>query len=214
MPTTLTFSVYDGDNGKLPVDFAFRTRTISIYSRDRPADVHSKDIVRLDVVRQSDGTRLSGVFCVDTVGSKSGQLRAHRAHLPELKEGDQVTVDIALASPAECAEWLRTNADPERKAMGMTLNTILSASQDVIDLTRVSKDNFGEARRDRELAEQSRRQGIWFALGGFLLGALLDLGLIEEKFNISLPPFALIVGFAVGAGILLYAHFRWNRRPT
>jgi hypothetical protein len=134
--------------------------------------------------------------------------------LPELKEGDQVTVDIALASPAECAEWLRTNADPERKAMGMTLNTILSASQDVIDLTRVSKDNFGEARRDRELAEQSRRQGIWFALGGFLLGALLDLGLIEEKFNISLPPFALIVGFAVGAGILLYAHFRWNRRPT
>lgn len=200
------------DHADFP-EYVRRTRTICIYADDRPG-IKSKDLVRVTVT--ANGTEKSGTFCVDAVGSKSGHLIASAKHLKELGLAAKMRANVTIrqATAAECVDWLQANADPERQALGFMLGEAIDASasakqaaleanyssQSAVqaaaharDAAEQSRSNYKKALLSEQKAEIDRKKGYFYAFFAFILGAFLDVGMIEEKSGLNVPGWLIIL---------------------
>lgn len=174
-------------------NFIRRTRTVCIHASDRPKGIYSKNLVRIIVSYPTNDLAAEGVFCVDALGSKAGQLIGHPSHFKGIPNGSEVKVSILPATPGDCVKWLEGNDDPERKSLGKILNFALLGAEETNRLSAMSEENFKEAKRDRLIASQDKRKGIIYGIAGFLGGIIFDIGMIESKFGITIPTYIIII---------------------
>jgi hypothetical protein len=202
----------EGERG----EFVRRTRTICIHSEGRPG-IGSKSIAKVKL-RTKGGQECEGVFCVDALGSRSGEIIAHKSHIP-FANGTEVTLDIREATATECIEWLKKNDDPERKAFGHILETAVTTeaeakrlqSLSVENLTlaeqtfRVASQTYEDARVAAIEARKDKAAGWFIGAAGFIFGALLDVGLIEEKTGYDIPIAFIIALCGLATALILTA---------
>lgn len=193
------------DDEALTEDFLFRTRTVCIHSSARPKDIRSKNLARLRITCRATGTVIDDVFCVDARGSRKNFIRGHAAHFRGIEDGAEIAMEITPASEADCIVWLRQNADPERQVFGQILAGATEARNQVAALTRAAQENFRAAEEERALASLERKKGILYGTAGFLGGACLDLGLLEDKLGIVLPLWLMLLSLIVAVALPVYA---------
>lgn len=200
-------------------DFIRRTRTICIYADERPG-IYSKSLAKVKLTT-SNGRVIEDVFCVDAKGSKKGCIIGHAAHFVGFKNGETVTLDIDVASARDCVHWLSENDDPERKAFSHILKNTLDASDETREISALAqktlettKENLKKAQElseiahaEKESARRDRKVATVFGVVGFALGAILDIGMLEDKFGIFVPKEIILGLFAVSLLALLLA--RW-----
>lgn len=211
---SLTFAPVENNDDW--ADFIGRTKTVCIYSKDRPG-IASKGLVRLAIKVRDKEKIITGVYCVDAKGSERGKFRAHPSHFPDLKRDDVIDLTIKAATAEDCVEWLQENTDPERKAFAHILRNSLSAvneSNQVRELTaenlklakenlRKSEESEERASKDRLIAAEDRRSGMALGILGFLLGALFDIGWLESKFEYYTPKWLVITLLIVFTTLLM-----------
>ncbi|MEP1768237.1 MAG: hypothetical protein ABJJ53_16560 [Sulfitobacter sp.] len=191
-------------------DYIRRTKTVCLWNGDRP-NVKSKALARITI--KTSGGEKSDIFCVDARGSKKGHLTAHPSHFKSLglEADDKVQVEVSEATAEECASWLLENADPERKAFGLILNKTIDASQQ-------ARENLDQARFSEAKAKAYKEKSVVYAAAAFIAGSLLDIGMIEDKFGLTVPPTVIVVVAIVAVILFLSASriaqlFRENTRP-
>lgn len=204
------------DLGSERSDFVRRTRTICVYSDDRP-EIASKSLVKVTVTSKCKNVVVDGVFCVDALGSKKGSFVGHPSHFQGLNDGDEITLTITPATANECVAWLESNDDPERKAFALILKNALQVSEETRNISKLAHETFETtklnldkaeqlseiARRDKENSDKNRKLGIVYGAVGFILGALLDLGMLEEKFGFTIPTQGIGALFLVAVAVLI-----------
>ena len=204
--TLLTFEEAKFED-KDRTEFIRRTKTICILHEYRKG-IPSKSLVRA-IITKANGSICEGVFCVDALGSSKGKIIGHKSHFSELEDGEKVNVEIIPASSNDCAEWLVSNADPERQAFGHILKTSIDASEETKRLSEIAKRNLENSKQniekadslaesaevDRRSARLDRKKGVIYAISGFFLGALFDVGMLEEKFGTDIPVLVILVIF-------------------
>ncbi|MDQ0455142.1 hypothetical protein [Rhizobium paknamense] len=188
-------------------EYIRRTRTICMYPGDRPQGIYSKSLVKVKVANPQDDKTVEGVFCIDSKGSKKGQLLAHHSHFKGIAAGSVVDIDIKPAAPVDYVEWLQQNDDPERKALGEILNFALTGAEDAKTARTASEENLDAAQRDRSVAAHDRQRGVFYGIAGFIGGIVFDIGMLEEKLGIKFPLVLIIMLFL----IVVYAIFRGFR---
>ena len=184
-----------------------RTRTICIHSSNRPR-IETKSLVHVTVTHK--GNVREGTYCVDARGSKIGHLIASETHLKELgvRAGAEVEFTIRPATASESVSWLKDNAVPERKALAFMLDEAIKASSAAVQAAndakistqsageaaikaesaaQIAKVNFDNALKAEREAEVQRKRGVIYAAAAFVAGALIDVGMIEEKFSVEVP---------------------------
>lgn len=178
-------------------DYIRRTKTICLWSRDRP-NVKSKALARI-TIKTSNEVK-SDVFCVDALGSKAGHFTAHPSHFSslDLKENDKIQVEVREATAEECVSWLLENDDPERKAFGHMLDQSIDASQQ-------AKENLIQSRLSEANAKAYKDKSVVYAAAAFIAGSLLDIGMIEDKFGFSVAPTVVVISAIVAVILFLSA---------
>jgi F0F1-type ATP synthase assembly protein I len=177
-------------------DFIRRTRTLCLHSTDRPG-IYSKNLVKVVVSCASLEHPIEGVFCVDAEGSRKGSLVAHKSHFKGLPDGAEIDIEIFEATPRDCVEWLRGNDDPERKSLGEILNFALDGAEEAKRISKISEENFKQAKQDRIVAAQDKKKGMLYGVAGFLGGVIFDVGMIEDKLDYKIPLGFIIFLFLV-----------------
>ena len=189
------------------IEFIRRTKTLCIHYDNRKG-ISSKSLVKV-IITQANGLIHEGVFCVDAQGSKKGKIIGHESSFNNLEDGEEVNVEIIAASSIDCVEWLIRNDDPERKAFGHILKTSIDASEETKRLSEIAKENLENSKHniekadslaesaevDRRSARLDRKKGVIYAISGFFLGALFDVGMLEEKFGTDIPVLVILVIF-------------------
>jgi len=169
--------------------FLRSTRSICVYSQDVP--FNSKEIYTVEFI-VNDEVKHSGIYCIDLLGSQRGYVIVGDKRILEKCDEQPAELRILEADARTKSEWLKSNLDPERRALGTILEEDLSKSDalrsELTELANEAKHNFTLAQKEREKI-RSARNWIWGMSGAaFVGGSLLDFGLLEEKFGFSITP--------------------------
>ncbi|NSL92651.1 hypothetical protein [Acetobacter syzygii] len=207
----------------------WETKSICIPPKDtnlRKVCVSSKS---LQVVIIKDGKEIvhSDTYCMDKKGSRQGKLmhgcpKITKAITDPTKK---YTVEFRTPETKDITTWLESNFSPERKALGAVFRDVydyLEASK--AEITRISKSVsedlqttktvFGkiqesekQASQDRKIASKEKKVGFLVGISGFLLGSLMDFGLLKDLNIFSITKSEAELGLSSAVIILLVAGF-------
>jgi hypothetical protein len=198
-----------------------------------PKDINQEKVhipsKSLQVVTIKDGDVIihSDTYCMDKKGSKLGKLMhgcpkiTRSIHDPTKK----YTVEFRTPETKDITTWLENNFSPERKALGAVFRDVydyLEASK--AEITRISKSVsedlqttktvFGkiqnsetQASQDREIASKEKKIGFSIGISGFLLGSLMDFGLLKDLDIFSITKSEAEIGLGSAVIILLVSGF-------
>ncbi|WP_170332249.1 hypothetical protein [Ruegeria arenilitoris] len=156
-----------------------------------------------------------GIYCIDRLGSQKGYVIVGDDRILDACDSQPVQLAIQEADADSITEWLKSNVDPERRALGTILSEDLKKSEklhhELSDLAIEARKNFESAHLEREKLKASRRWVWGMSAAAFVGGSLLDLGLLEDKFNFTIDPLAL---FASAVCVLIVLVLSWLKLRT
>ncbi len=198
----------------------WKERTLSLWSHDdnnNKIGIPSKAIRHVTLYTISDrvgdlGDVLAeGVYCIDRMGSKKGYIITGCNEILKATPKD-TNIHVRFRDPCgrEVADWLEQNFDPEKKATGAILGEMCAVTEqakaEITSLINTTNENLTELRtlhhriieesrkseKERLSGLKARKSGLMVAVAAFALGALLDIGLLEDHGIITLSNYEII----------------------
>ncbi|MCE2574463.1 hypothetical protein [Komagataeibacter sp. FNDCR2] len=198
-----------------------------------PKDINQNKVYisskSLQVVIIKDGDEIihSDTYCMDKKGSKLGKLMHGCPKIAKtiMDPTRKYTVEFRKPETKDITTWLESNFSPERKALGAVFRDVydyLEASK--AEIIRISKsvsedlqttktvfkkvqESEKQASLDRQAASNEKKIGVLIGISGFLLGSLMDFGLLKDLDIFSITKTEAEIGLTSAIIILIVSGF-------